>query len=698
MLRNPFRDIDAKNLRRSSDVLKKQNDYYKIVNKRLTILMIVIVLLFAGISVRLMDVQIRQKDAYTTKLAAASLKKQVTPTPRGQMVDRKGVAVATTVSAMNIIYNAPSNVTAEEQWELAQKFAQQFQVTSDSLTTRDLKDAYITLHKGENGRNDQANHLFSEEELSSLKDDALYKLKLERITKEMLDAELDEATRNAWVVYSAMEVHSESSHARVILENVDSDKVAYLTEHKEEYRGFDVDFSSWRREYPFESTLRDVLGQITTNKQGLPSELQLYYQAKGYEMNARVGRSGLEQQYEDLLSGTSKVSTVKYDENGNPIFTEINAGKKGYDVQLTIDVALQQKVDDILKSYLQANGRKGNRPDFSKLFFSLMNPKTGEIYAMSGMLLQEDGTMIPYASGNYIDDFTPGSVVKGATVYMGLNEGVVTPSEQIYDTPMKIQGTATKQSYNGQIGLANAVRALELSSNVYMFNVAIRLAGATYVENQPLGIDAETAAATFKLMTNYYASFGLGTLTGLDVPNEKLGFTGTNQSAGLLLDYSIGQYNNYTPIQLLQYVSTIANDGVKVQPRLVSGAYGVNSDYLVFTNEVKVQSTIYGNTDYLDTVQDGFHACVTSKNCGGKLQALSYDAAAKTGTAEVTVLTEDGTTRSSTNASMVGYAPFDNPEVAFVCAAPTSSNTDNLQSNSCYELVPQVLEAYYASK
>lgn len=692
MLRNPFRDMDAKNLRRSSDLLKKQNDYHKIVNKRLNIVALVTILIFVFIAGRLVDIQIRQQEDYATKLDSYSMKKQITSTPRGQFIDRNGTEVVKTVNSMNISYFPTKDITTKEQWELAQKFAQQFEVSTDSLTSRDLQDAYITLHTDENGKNDQANGLLTAEELK-LDNDEVYQLKLSRITEDMVNEAIDEQTKAAWVVYSAMEVNSQSSHSRVILEDVDDQKVAYLTEHKSDFPGFDIDFSSWKREYPYDSTFRDILGQVTTNKQGLPAEQVQYYTAKGYEMNARVGKSGLEQQYEDLLSGTSKISTIKYDEDGIPIFTEINSGKKGYDVQLTIDIELQQKIDDILKSTLEKHESNTNRPDMNQLFVSLMNPNTGEIYAMSGMQRSNDD-IINYASGNYIVGYTPGSVVKGATVYMGLNEGVVSKTDTFNDSEsIRIAGTEEIASYSKH-GIVDAVKALQVSSNIYMVNVAMRLAGATYVPNAPLNV--EDASSVFSLMRRYYSMFGMGVLTGIDVPNEMLGFIGSDESVGNLLFFSFGQYDNYTPIQLLQYVSTIANNGKKVKPHLVSGAFGVNSDSLVYVNETEVMSTLADNNNNLATVQEGFHQCVigSGSNCGSKIAASGHDVAAKTGTAEVKV---EG--RPSTNASLIGYWPYEAPEVSFVCAAPTSSNTNEngrLQANICYdEIMPEVIKAYY---
>lgn len=687
-MRNIFRDLDAKRFRNSSDLLKKQNDYQKIVNKRLQIVMIITVLLFVVIAGRLIDIQIRQQAEYATKLDVYAMKKQIISTPRGQMIDAKGNQVVKTVSSMNISYYPTENTTHEEQWELAMKFADQFAVPYDDLTLRDLQDAYITLHTDANGVKNHANHLLNEQELQ-LSDEEIYQLKLSRITEAMIDEELNALTKSAWVVYHAMEVDSESSHSRVILEDVDAEKVAYLTEHKSDYPGFDVDFSSWKREYPYGNTLRDVFGQVTTSKQGLPSELMQYYTAKGYEMNARVGKSGLEQQYEELLSGTSKISTIKYDDEGNAIFTEVNQGKKGYDLQLTIDMDLQQKVDNILRKTMEANAGKGNRPDMDRLFVTLMNPNTGEIYAMSGML-KNNGEIINYASGNYLEGYTPGSVVKGATVYMGLSEGVVTKDEYIYDSPMTIRGTPRIASYRNY-GNVNAISALQVSSNIYMVNIAMRLAHTSYIPNGPLLID--DAPIVFKLMRNYYSMFGLGVLTGLDVPNEQLAFTGNRETGGDLLYFSFGQYDNYTPIQLLQYVSTVANGGKKVKPRLVSGAYGVNSQSLVYTNHAEVISTLRGEKENIKTIQEGFRQCVvgSGSHCGARIAALPYQLAAKTGTAEVYVNGHE-----STNSSLIGYWPYDNPQVAFVCASPTSSNASGLQANLCTnEIMPQVIQAYY---
>ena len=687
MIRNPFRDLDQKKLSRSSDVLKTQNDYFKIVNRRIFIFGIIICLIFAVVSVRLVFLQIRNQEDYAAKLENYSSQKQTDSTARGEMVDRNGKVIAKTVSSHNIVYFPPKDTTSEEQWKLAQTFAKDFKVDHKGMTNSDYQDLYMFLHKDEKGNKDSGKNLLSEQEKETLTAEEQEKKIRSRITMKMVNELADDDIKDAFSVYLSMRKLPNNQN-KVILEDVDSDSVAKLMENKDKYRGFDVNLGSWKREYPYKDTLRDVLGSITTSKQGVPSELRSYYEAMGYSLTDRVGQSGLEKQYEDLLSGTPRVSEISYDSDGTAIMNETSSGKNGYDLHLTIDVELQKKVDDVLEDTLKKYAGTAGREKFKKAIVVLMNPQTGEIYAMSGKYLDEDGKIQNYSSGAYLDAFASGSVVKGSTVYMMLDQGIQTRYSTEQDEQMKIAGTPFKQSFN-TYGTVNSIRALAVSSNVYMFKSVIKLAGGNYVYNQPLGITNEMAQKTFKLMRNYYSMFGLGTKTGLDVPNEAQGFTGNTMNPGLLLDYSIGQYDNYTPIQLVQYAATIANGGKKVQPKLVNTATEVNTDYTVYENKTQVLSALPGSKEDLETIQMGFREVVAGEHAIDPIKSLDVQVAAKTGTAEV----ED-----FTNASLVGYAPYDKEaKVAFACSVPESATNDqSVAGNLCaYNIMPEVLKEFF---
>lgn len=694
MIRNPFRDLDQRKLRRSSELLQTQNDYYKIVNHRIYVFSAFIIILFLIITFRLLFLQVREQGVYEEKLAAVTSKKQRYQTPRGEMYDREGKLVVKTASAHNIVYVPKDDITQDEQWKIAHQFVDQFELKDDKLNVSDMQDLYLFLYRDENGNRDpMGRHLLKGNEAETLSDKEVEPLIRSRITEEMVNELASEEDKRAFVVYLAMN-RAPASATKVIVEDASNTDVAYLMEHKEEFPNFDVDFSSWKREYPFKDTFRDVLGSVTSTKQGLPAEEREYYESLGYSITDRVGSSGLEKQYEALLSGTPKVNEVIYEKNGIRKLEESTTGKKGYDLHLTIDMELQEKTDDILADVLKRYGGKSGREAFNQAFVILIEPNTGEILTMSGALKTEDDDIVKFASGNYLNNYQVGSVAKGATVYMALNEGVQTATSLENDEPMNIAGDL-KSSFNNY-GPVNAVTALEVSSNVYMWKSIIKIAGGNYVYGKSLNISPQAAEETLTLMRQYYSSFGLGTLTGLDVPNEALGIIGYIQNVGNLLDYSIGQFDTYSPIQLAQYVSAIANGGKKITPKLVNTASEVNSEYVVYENKTEIQSIISGDTKHLETVRDGFRACITGNHCGVDLNTMDKGIAAKTGTAQVKEY-KDGKLHYYTNASEIGFAPYDKPEIAFVCTAPTSSSdTAALEANICTtEILPRVLDEYF---
>lgn len=701
MIRNPFKEADANKRKRSSDILKSGFDFNKVVNKRARILILSVFACFLVMAFRLIQIQLIENENYAIKLEAFTQKNQIESPPRGIMVDRNGVVLVDNEEIVNITYYPQKDLDSysNAKWELAYRFAVQFEISSDSISDRDWKDYYLIV-AGTTRANAQ---LLTEEEQNQLKNKELsesqaYALKISRVTKEMIQDLKNEAQSEediqkkrlsneqkyiAWPVMMKMEKATILSSS-VIVENASEQATAYLIEHKEEFGGFDISTDS-KRVYPYGSTLRDVFGKVSTT--GLEEESKDFYQANGYALNDEFGSSGLEQQYESYLSGTRTVKQITYDEDTkNPIFTIIQEGKKGYDMQLTIDIDLQQRVDAILQNTLTEAQSNANRKNFKEMFFMLMNPQNGEILVMSGQQIQDDGSFIPFASGNYLQNFMPGSTVKLATLYMGLNEGAVKPGEVILDAPMYFKGGLVKGSYSNK-GLINDIQAIRQSSNVYMFHIAIRLGGGHYTPNGTLYLpDIESA---YQIFRKYYSMFGLGTKTQIDLPYEETGVAGTDDQPGKLLDFSIGQYETYTPIQLLQYVSMVGT-GYKVQPHLMKQIYEINDkETVVLQHQTKVLDTLNGNTEYIDRIKEGMRLCVLSGSCGSGLGSLNKDIAAKSGTAEVG-MADSGTS----NSLMIGFAPSDEPTVSFVCVAP-SSTTGQLQGNVCSVVSAKVMAEYY---
>ena len=283
-----------------------------------------------------------------------------------------------------------------------------------------------------------------------------------------------------------------------------------------------------------------------------------------------------------------------------------------------------------------------------------------------------DGSYIvrDYTPGVITSSVTPGSIVKGASHIVGYNTGALKIGERRYDECIKIAATPLKCSFR-EYGYIDDLAALKYSSNTYQFLTAINVGGGHYSYNAPLVIKEEA----FDTYRNTFKEFGLGVHTGIDLPNESLGYKGKNRLSGLLLDFSIGQYDTYTPIQISQYMSTIANNGERVQPYLLKAVFKSSEESLtdiIYETEVKSLNKVNTDSQYLDRVKEGFKQVLAPGGTGSGYVDYSHNPAGKTGTAQSFLDTDgDGVIdTATTTATFSAYAPYDNPEVVFTVISP----------------------------
>lgn len=493
-------------------------------------------------------------------------------------------------------------------------------------------------------------------------------------------------------------------------EGVTAEEYATVAEHLSVLPGVNVS-TDWNRGYPFGETLRSYVGGITSRDEGIPKERQEFFLSRGYSRNDRVGTSGLEQQYEAVLSGEKQQVKHTTNTSNEVVNTEVvSEGQPGKDLVLTIDMELQKRIDKIVREELK-NAR--NKFPYQNRFMedamiAMLDPQTGEVLAMSGQHYDDEENEYVNSGHSVIyNAYQPGSAIKGATVLAGLDSGVIYPGERITDRPIKIKGTPEKSSYlNNSIGSVNDKQALQKSSNVYMFMIALRMMeeGYQYERNQPIS----KKPGTDQEMRNYYNQFGLGVKTGIDMPFEGIGYVGDDPRPGNLMDYAIGQYDTYTTLQLAQYVSTIANDGYRIRPHLVSeirkptpseGELGP----VVENTSTDVLNRIQMSDEYIERVQDGFEMVFQMPGGTGYsyFDDADYEPAGKTGTAQNTVKIE-GTDKTVNvyNLTLVGYAPEENPEVAFAVIAP---NTGIISGNASqypinHTIGRRALDAYFDLK
>jgi penicillin-binding protein A len=649
---------------------------------RLNILFFVVFLLFSALILRLGVVQIVQGEEYQKKLdRTVNMTSKQLDAPRGLMYDRFGNVVVANELVFTVTYTSSAITTNNEKIRVAKRLNDFIDVDPSRITARDKKDYWLLT------RPDDARALVTREEMTELNNDnrAIYQLQLDRITDKKLAEITDEELE---ILAIKREFDGYAYSPQRVKVGVTSKEAAPILEHLNELPGVDVEVES-KRKYPYGNTFSALVGRTGA----IPKEEIDHFLAMGYDRSDEVGTSFLEQQYEDVLRGKKPVSERTFDGSRNIISERKEQGQRGKDLVLTVDMDLQQAVDQIIAQEVErVNGIRGFI-DRGSAYVVLMDPHTGEILALSGYDTHGAGNKNDL--GVILNGFEMGSAVKGATVLAGFEAGYAKPNTYFHDRPITIGGLK-KSSFGGkELGRLNDLTALERSSNVYMFEIGMAFGNYHYHSKRGGGIKDRTIG--FNRIRYYFNQFGLGVKTGIDLPEEGTGFNGGVGELGNLLDFTIGQFSTYTPLQMAQYVSTIANGGYRIQPRLVREIreQATNGEY---GNVIKQFSpTVLNRVDMTDEqigrVQEGFRLVVHGRQ--GTARALAnkpYRLAGKTGTAQVSVNGIKGN-----NHTFVGYAPYDNPEVAFAVIVPGLYIRDSIgrPANSISE---KVLDAYFDLK
>lgn len=662
------------NYKGSSDHLKEDLNLRKKTNNRIVIFVAVVLFLTTILIARLYSIQIINGDYYQGLVDAKQQMPISTETARGEIYDRNGELMVTNRPINIINFLTPYYMDSEDMWELAMKFAERYEVDFD-LMPRELKDLYLFL-------NDNGANLVSSEELKELNYDSesVDALKLERVTDELIST-LSDFEKESFKIYLKMNMQTQGNPS-VILDDASDEDIAYLSENLHDFPGFSWG-TTWEREYVGHPGLKAIIGSVGD----IPAEKLSYMRAKGYASNDKVGVTGLEYQYEEYLSGIK--NTVRQ----NPITGEyetVQEGSKGNNLILSIDTNLQKYIEEYFTEYWKEIRNQPRREHMTGIDYIASDPQTGEILAVVGIRETEDGEVYNSPTSPFLESFLVGSAIKGATIYAGLNQGVIKPNEIIVDQPLHIKGTAPRISYT-TLGPVSDLTSLALSSNVYMFEVAIRLAGGKYVPNQELNF-TKTPNEAFNLMRNYFGQFGLGVPTQIDFPREDLGYIGTTKNAGLLLDYAIGQFDSYNALHLNQYISTIANGGYRLKPFLVKEIHSPNGDQIVKSNNPVILNELDDKAS-LKRVQTGLEMCASR---GGTCHWQNFEgleqSAAKTGTAENYL-----GSKTIINNTYVSYSPAKNAQIATSCIH-SGTYYGSSYTSVCRDFTPSVIKYYMKNK
>lgn len=622
--------------------------------KRFIILEILTILSLNILLVRLYFIQVIDNKYYQDKKIEMTQRIVYGETaPRGRIYDRNGILLVDNKPNKVIYYKRDSDITRGEEKEIINYLSTLIELNTNKLTSRMLKDYYLYLY-GDNG-------LLNDSELNDYKDrkislDEIMEIKYSRITEE----EINKLDKEQAYIYYLM--NNGYSYADKVIkdENVSDYEYAIVAENLDKLKGVGIKLD-WERLYMYGDSFKSIIGRVGK----IPYEELDYYTSKGYSKTDIVGISYLEYQYDDYLKGTKN----KYLINNNNNYNIMEEGKKGNDLYLTIDIELQKQVENIIIDSLKNAKNELNTNYLNKSFVIISNPKTGEILAMSGKQII-DGNIYDYTPGVITTSYVVGSTVKGASHIVGYNTGGLTIGEVRDDGCIKIKSTNEKCSWK-YLGLLNDLTALKYSSNTYQFRTAIKVGGGIYSYNSALSLNEEA----FNTYRTTFNEFGLGVKTEIDLPNEKLGYKGITKNANLLLNFSIGQYDTYTPIELSQYINTIANNGTRIKPYLV-GKIISNEKETIYEAKRTELNSVNTKIEYINRVKEGFRQVLDVYGTGYNYINPIYSPAGKTGTSQSFLDSNlDGKIDTETvSTAFVGYAPYDNPTFSIAVITPDVSD------------------------
>ena len=586
--------------------------------------------------------------------------------PRGRIYDRNMKLLVDNKSVKTIYYTKTNDTTNKEELKMAENLSNILSLNYNKLNIADLKNYYMITNK------EYVDKKITKEEYEALKnrkltDKEIYNLKMKRITEEEL-SKLTENDKKIAYIYYLMN-NGYYFDEKTIKEDISDEEYSYMIENAKELKGFKVS-TSWERVYLYGSLLRGVLGSVSSSSSGIPLEQKDYYLNLGYNLDDRVGISGLEKEYESVLKGEKAIYKV----NDNNELTLVSEGKRGNDIVLSIDIDIQKEIDEMLKEELLITKKEANTEFYDRSFIVIENPQTGEIISISGKQLLYDQKTNSYEFYNFdegviLSTVVPGSVVKGASISVGYKTNVIDIGTVLEDRCIKLAYMPSKCSWR-TLGYVNDLQALMYSSNVYQYKIAMMVGGFDYSYNKPLNIDLKA----FNKYRNMFYQYGLGVSTGIDYPKEELGYKGGSSKGDLLINFAIGQYDTYTPLQLVQYISTLANNGKRMKINLLKKVLNNDGETIIEVSPTLLNKV---NLDdkYISRIKNGLRLVMTGGTGVGQMGG-SPSPAGKTGTSETFIDTDgDGIVDTETvSNNFIGFAPFDNPIMAIATSSPNVQN------------------------
>lgn len=483
-------------------------------------------------------------------------------------------------------------------------------------------------------------------------------------------------------------------NAYVFAQDVDMSFI--VTVKETDLPGVNIDTTSVR-EYKT-SYAAHLLGRVGLMS---PDEWTNTYQALDYPYNASVGKEGVELAFESYLHGTPGKRNIETNDQGKVVSGddnwvvdqatgEVQAPDPGDNVILTLDIKLQEAVERAL-----ATGIEGLKSEDTQGGAAVViDVRDGGVLAMASYptfdlttYTQNYNTLLsdplnPLLNRATRQVYPPGSTFKMVTAIGALEEGIIEPDTEILDTGRYLY----YDDYQPQCWIyrdsggwrtheeENVSDAIMDSCNVFFFDAGRRL-----------GIS---------LLEQYAAAFGLGESTGIEL-SEATGWMdgpeyteshGQTWYEGNTLPAAIGQGNSrFTPLQLANYVATLANGGTHYAAHLLKEVKSNDYSQVVERYEPQVLNQLDIEPENLAAVTEGMLRVTTEGSAKTYFADLGVQVAAKTGSAQVSSATES-------NALFVAFAPYEDPEIALAIVVEKGGSGSTLAN-----IAAEILEYYFSA-
>ena len=627
--------------------------------KRTAIILSIVAAVFAVFLINLFRIQIFEAGSLKNS-AVSSVKVKVDAT-RGEIFDCNGNPLVTNKQVNTIVFHYqtfPPGKDAEGRNTVIEKLISLF--TRYKLEWKDNLPIEVTASgklKFSKDRDAEIEYLKSKAFLGlnyyADVEDCFHAL-VERYALENYD--IRTARNIASVYYSMRKDGFNTGTPYTFATDVSNEVVAAIKENNSTYVGVDVQVKS-EREYLDGSVAPHILGFVGVIS---PEE----YEAKkdeGYSLNDVIGKSGIEYTMEEYLRGEPGEKTIYVDEDGNTSEVYTKQPVAGDNIILTIDTKLQKTAYEALSSLI-GQMQETNR-DAKAGAVVVMNTKNNDVLACVNYPSFDLSTYNDDVKALTADPdkplwnralrsiYTPGSTIKPAVAMAGLEEGVINAQSVVwcggvYDHYKDYKPRCSTGIHHSQ----DVIHALYNSCNIFF-----------YETSRLLGIDK---------LNDYYTMFGLGQKTGIEL-TENAGTIdspslrtskGELWTPGLTIQAGIGHGDNqFTPIQLCSYVSTIANRGTRYKAHIIKSIMNCDYSKTVLQREVQVLSKADFKSKNWDLVYKGMLLVGTESYAD--FTSVPETVAAKTGTTSV-YKTVNGKKVEINNGLTITFAPYDDPEIA----------------------------------